>query len=50
MAWIDKGRYIIGAMPNGPQRFNSFEEYENAWADAVFSSMNEFELEIPECW
>ena len=48
MAWIDKGKYIIGAMPNGPQKFKSFEEYENAYVDAIFDENNGFSFELPE--
>jgi len=50
LAWINKGKYIIGAMPDGPHKFASFEEYENAYIDAVFDANNCFNVELPEDW
>ena len=48
MAWVQRNGYIIGAMPEGPQRFSSREEYENAYVDAIFDENNCFNVELPE--
>ena len=48
MAWVQRNGYVIGAMPNGPQRFSSREEYEDAWVDAIFDENNGFSFELPE--
>lgn len=49
MAWYNKGSRIVGFMPDGkPKEFDSVDEYESAYFDAVYESYNEFFLDYPE--
>lgn len=48
MAWIQRNGYIIGAMPGGPKRFETVEDYEDSYVDTIFALNNGFNVELPE--